>query len=346
MESSDFHLAAETVRRVAPANVVAGDEWLFSAERSRTYSDVRAVVVEGVQVHADGLCFRRVAGLSVPTLLFPQDTLTPRHVVKAALRVPAAYARAAGHLTRRTLERGLLLTDLYLGGFYHWFGEIMPKLEVLARAGVDLRHERVLVPACRFATYVIESLAAYGVVAEVVEEGTYAAVERLTFVPRLTPSGNYRPAAMHGLAETMRRCAGATSGADRIYVTRRRATKRRLMNEEQILPSLARHGFQVVCMEDLSLAEQIRLAAGSGIIAGLHGAGLTHMLWMPTGGRVLEIRPRGDAVNNCYYGLASDLGHAYYYALARKRSSLVTSQRADVDVDVECFERALQAVVS
>lgn len=341
MNIADFHYPSESVSRVPPANLASGDEPLFAAERTRSYRAVRAVNVEHVRVHADGICLRRAGPLLLPTLVFPQDTLSVRHAVKAALMLQGAALRGSRGLRYREHRSGLLLTDLYLGGFFHWFTEILPKVAALVDAGVKLDAEPVLVPACRDAAYVGESLAAFGLRAQVIQPAEYAAVERLHFIPRLTPSGNVRPAVMRRLAETVRRHARAGPGSGRIYVTRRQAAKRQLLNEAEILPLLQQYGFRVVCMEELSLAEQVRLAAGSTVIAGLHGAGLTHMLWMPAGGQVLEIRAARDRHNNCYYGLASDLGHSYHYVFARKQSPLATSQWSNFVVNVGRFEQAL-----
>ena len=341
MDLENFFVPAETVTRSRPANLAPGDERLFAAERSRSYGEVWPVQLAKVCILSDGVCLRPAGPLFFPTLVFPQDTLTFRHACKAALRLPIAAIRGIRGRERRDYLDGLLISDLYLGGFFHWFCEILPKIAALVDAGIDLRERPVLVPECRDAEYVGESLAAYGLIPQVIRQAEYAAVERLTFVPRLTPSGNVRPAVMRRLAERMRAHVDAVPGTRRIYVSRGKAAKRRLLNEAELLPLLDRNGFQVVCMEELNLVDQVRLAAGSQVIVGLHGAGLTHMLWMPTGGRVLEIRAAGDCTNNCYYGLASDLGHSYYYAVASKSSPFSTAQRSDFVVDVGRFEQAL-----
>jgi len=151
---------------------------------------------------------------------------------------------------------------------------------------------------------------------------------------------------MQQLSKTLRTHFGANTGGRRIYISRRHAAKRRLLNEADLRPLLDLHGFEVVCMEDLTFAEQVRLSANCTVIAGLHGAGLTHMLWMPPGGRVIEIRAKGDSHNNCYYGLASDLGHKYFYVLSQKQSAYTTTQRADFVVDVGCFGQALESLTT
>jgi capsular polysaccharide biosynthesis protein len=74
-------------------------------------------------------------------------------------------------------------------------------------------------------------------------------------------------------------------------------------------------------MEDLSFIRQIELMQGTKVLLGAHGAGLTNMLFMPAGSVVVEIRKEGDSHNNCFYSLASALGHRYYYAIAKSSAS-------------------------
>ncbi|KAF5383177.1 hypothetical protein D9615_004897 [Tricholomella constricta] len=71
--------------------------------------------------------------------------------------------------------------------------------------------------------------------------------------------------------------------------------------------------FREVRMEQLSLREQIELAARSMIFVGVHGNGLTHELWMPPSDRstVIEIfHPEGYSFD--YELLARNMGHRHY----------------------------------
>jgi capsular polysaccharide biosynthesis protein len=49
------------------------------------------------------------------------------------------------------------------------------------------------------------------------------------------------------------------------------------------------------------------------LLIGVHGAGLTNMMFMQKGNKVLELRKRDDKYNNCYFGLASACELDYYY---------------------------------
>ncbi len=57
------------------------------------------------------------------------------------------------------------------------------------------------------------------------------------------------------------------------------------------------------------LPRQLKDSTTSSIIVGVHGAGLTHALFMPPGGAVLEIMPRPG--NSHYLSIANMMGHGY-----------------------------------
>ena len=118
------------------------------------------------------------------------------------------------------------------------------------------------------------------------------------------------------------------------------------MNEEDILPVLARHGVEKVVLEQLSFAEQVRLLGSASVLVGNHGAGLANMAWMAAGARVLELRRRGDRHNNCYFSLASALDLPYYYLQCDGGSEKQPTHSADLIVDPDQFDRALSAVDS
>lgn len=97
----------------------------------------------------------------------------------------------------------------------------------------------------------------------------------------------------------------------RVYVSRAR-TRRRILNEERLLPLLREHGFEVVFCEELSLREQIRLFAETSVIMGAHGSGLNNSLFLPPGGRLLEIY-NPLRWNYCVRNVANTLGHEHWY---------------------------------
>ncbi|KAI3395351.1 hypothetical protein diail_1407 [Diaporthe ilicicola] len=76
-----------------------------------------------------------------------------------------------------------------------------------------------------------------------------------------------------------------------------RVEGRRLQGQERLLDALraslpARAHLRSVDMASLSFAEQLRVARTTDVLVGVHGAGLTHMMFLPEGdGAVVEIQP-------------------------------------------------------
>ncbi|WP_310621072.1 glycosyltransferase family 61 protein [Flexibacterium corallicola] len=78
----------------------------------------------------------------------------------------------------------------------------------------------------------------------------------------------------------------------KIYVSRRDARIRRILNEEQLEKFLLRKGFDIICPGELSHPEQVKIFNEAKVIIGAHGAGLTNILFSQSGGVVLELLPR------------------------------------------------------
>lgn len=87
-----------------------------------------------------------------------------------------------------------------------------------------------------------------------------------------------------------------------IYLDRQ-AGRRSCHNDNELRNWFDRRGWQIVDPGLMSFDEQIRLFANAKAVAGIHGAGLSNLLWMPKGGRVLEIMPSRRR-NGCYAGIS------------------------------------------
>jgi capsular polysaccharide biosynthesis protein len=61
-----------------------------------------------------------------------------------------------------------------------------------------------------------------------------------------------------------------------------------VINEDELLPVLEKFGFKVYYFESMTFREQVTLVSGAEIILGMHGAGMTNMIFMPEGRKVVE----------------------------------------------------------
>ncbi len=76
-----------------------------------------------------------------------------------------------------------------------------------------------------------------------------------------------------------------------IYISRNHSARRRILNEEALLPILTRFGFETCYLEAMNLREQAELFAGARMVVAPHGAGLVNLVWSRAGTGVLELYP-------------------------------------------------------
>src|SRR5262249_20776769 len=163
-------------------------------------------------------------------------------------------------------------------------------------------------------------------------------VKQLLLPSHTAVSGNYNKSLINTIRNRFLKDKGQAHR--NIYISRGKAEKRKIVNEKEVVELLMRFNYEIHFFEDYSFTEQVEIMYQSKSLVGLHGAGLTNMLFMPANGRVLELRNRNDAQNNCYFTLASDLDHSYYYQLndGNSRDTYVV----DVLVDLEELKANLE----
>ena len=96
----------------------------------------------------------------------------------------------------------------------------------------------------------------------------------------------------------------------RLMISRNDADGRRILNWEEVQPVLTRHGYETVVLSAMSFDEQRRLFSGASHVVGVHGAGLTNILFAPAHAKVLEILPPMVATS-AYWMLARGIGQSY-----------------------------------
>lgn len=97
---------------------------------------------------------------------------------------------------------------------------------------------------------------------------------------------------------------------DKLYISREKAASRAFSNERQLRELFQEAGFSSVILEEIPVSDQIKLFVNAKQIAGLHGAGLTNLVWNQKEASVLELYQSGK-FNSCYSAMAASLGHSY-----------------------------------
>lgn len=275
-------------------------------------------LVHGINVHisSQGVLFKGLGPLEIsfPT---PQQGLTLRGgKIKINSFLENLLAALKGR--RPTFEKMLWITDSWSSSYFHWISDALPKL-ILMREKIDADATLALPKCFKNLNFVKESLELLGI-KKVYYVETSITSRKLWFSTTTAPSGNYRPALIRQLrhelldAQQIHSTRKPSSRVkSRIYISRDRASRRKIVNEEVIKPILDEFKFITVYMEDYSFVEQIELMKNCEILIGNHGAGLVNMLFLPLHACVLELRRDHDAQQNCFFSLSSALELQYHY---------------------------------
>ena len=119
----------------------------------------------------------------------------------------------------------------------------------------------------------------------------------------------------------------------------RRTTTRRIANEGALVAGLRSLGVpvEVVDFAALDYPAQMRCMAGTRVLVGATGAGLTNLLWLPAGAGVVELVPVPTYAPAVFGNLAAWRGvrYAAWQATAvAPRAARLGPEVAEVDVDV------------
>lgn len=202
---------------------------------------------------------------------------------------------------------------------YHWFFDCLPRLYALLQ---EVKEPIQLIVNQDIAPYQRETLQfllrdhpLFSI--SYIGKNEKWEVEKFLFSSFVANhSSGYLPAPVAGwLGDKIRKGyqVGEKAEKTRIYISRSKAPKRRVVNEDQLIPLLLQHQFRIVHAEELSYREQVDLFAHASCVVGPHGAGLTNILFSRNC-PVLELHP-SDLIKPHYFLAAKSLGLPYDYVV-------------------------------
>lgn len=209
-----------------------------------------------------------------------------------------------------------LAIDCYWN-YYHWLFDGLAKLAILERTGIT--PDYYYAPTrCRFH---LDSLALMGIPEEKIlpmeQYPTLCAQELIaTSFPAMSSPAPW-------VSDFLRQklAPKKQAGSRRLFLSRKAAPCRRIVNEEALERLLMKEGFECIEPGHLTLTEQIALFGQASIIVAPHGAGLSNLLFCPSETRVLEmLTPRYLAPH--YWILSNLLGLRYAFLVGEEKPEL------------------------
>lgn len=319
-------VAALHLERLLPAGLPAEHPQFAAHRREHSAPNVVATVRNGrvlapygaVMTEDDTLLFdlSPYYGAATPT----------EHPIFLRLRPPAVteVAGSVGVLSTRGSDN-----------YYHFLMDVLPRLELLRRAGAQPDAYRVN-RTTRFQRELLDHL---GLTADRClgdEKYPHMRADELV-VPSLPDDLLRTPPWIVPWLRASFLPDDVRPPHRRLYVSRGDTKHtRRVDNEAELVAVLEPLGFEVIDPGALAPAEQVRAFAEAECIVGPHGAGLTNLAFAAPDTAVVELFAR-DYVNECFWALACAVeGLRYRYLVGD--GSPVRSQRnrgvaSDITVD-------------
>lgn len=226
--------------------------------------------------------------------------------LRAALVVPEVHPRPqpGAYVSLIAVE-----SDIY----EHWLIDSLPRLALLDALPDDYRV--ILPPQPR--SFHLETLALLGIGAArlLPLETPFMTVEHLHFCHAAQITCLPHQAHLHAVSSRLLRAARVTNALQphrRLYLSRAKTARQRIVNEADLLPMLRHYDFEIVVCEELSVKDQICLFAEAAVVMGAFGSATHNIIFCPSGAVMIELF-NPVVWNNTGHILACLMGHQHWH---------------------------------
>jgi hypothetical protein len=176
--------------------------------------------------------------------------------------------------------------------YYRWLMETLPRMRLVREKHMSYDW----LYCCQQGPFHRRSLQLIGVEADRVipsDRNKFVQAERLIVPPFVEETETWVVPWLREQFLPLVRDSPSDSTPKRIYISRRKASGRRIGNEPDLLDALAPLGFVSTILEDYEWLEQVTLFQSAEAVVGPHGAGLANLVFCSKSAVVIEfIAPR------------------------------------------------------
>jgi capsular polysaccharide biosynthesis protein len=328
----------ENIERTLPMGLPSGHRQFAAHQRDEVEPRIVATVRNG-----RALDHYAAVIAEDDTLLFD---LSPYYGVRRPTQHPVFLRVSLPEVTAVPGCVGVLTTR-GSENYYHFLTDVLPRLELLRRAGAE--PDLFLVNrATRFQRDLLDHV---GLTADRCLGSDKYPHLRADFlvVPSLPDENLKTPRWVVPWLRSQFLPDSLAAPHRRLYVTRGDTKHtRRVENEAALCGALEPLGFETIDPGSMAPAAQVRAFAEAECVVGPHGAGLTNLAFAPAGAAVVELFAR-DYVNECFWALAGTVdGLRYRYVVGDGTPSRSRRNRgvaSDLSVDPRAVVRVLEELL-
>jgi hypothetical protein len=243
----------------------------------------------------------------------------------------------------KDLKNAIFIHDRHSKNYFHWICDVLPKICIKKK--FISKSDLFILPNFK-TSFQKQSLKLMGVknIYQLRNKNSLR-VENLKYISELYPSGNPSPDIFIKMRNTILSNFKFKCKNRKIYISRKKSRRRRLIDEIDFEKKLSSYGFEIHCMEEYSFEKQVKICAESKIITGLSGSGLINFIWMCPGSKIIDIRKKNDITVNPFFSISQFLNIQYYYYLCDTQSFLGNTTYSDYKIDIDDFFLKLKKIL-
>lgn len=244
------------------------------------------------------------------------------------------------------LDVATSLVNVWCHNYFHWLIDCLARLEGIEYYQKQIGTKPKLIISSRPTRWQQESLSLLGYPlrecfcwnsSRILVENLIVASFRRNSLTEISPTA-CRWLRQRILANLPTAANSKFNFSPRVLISRRKATGRRVINEDELIQALAPFGFVAYTLEDMSFSDQVRLFSQAKVILGPHGAGLVNMIFSEN---LTVVELFGVPVNPIFYTLSQALDFKYGFIQCQSICKKFNSKRNDLIVDVSKLKNIL-----
>jgi hypothetical protein len=345
-----------------PNNIVDADKKIFDSYLNQKIPNMEVKALKNVLVSPYGTIYKNFSMLleCTPFYFTPEDKGLPRFMEK--------YINAGGILSGGSIERLIRhfilckktnvrethfwCSDQYSHYYMHWLSETLPRIYLLSL--LEVGNPKVILPGptMKNISFIKQSLHLLfpDIEFSFTENRNVFKFRELVWISQMgQTSFQFNPLLITSFREFIRKrlIDDFNFSKKRLYISRRNAICRKVLNEDEVEFLLKKFEFETVYLENYSFEEQMKICSQSDMIISIHGAGLSNMIFMPEDSFVLELQRR-MSYSSCFFSLANALNLNYYYLFCQPDSEKVDGRLDNVNlhIDLNALENLVENMLS
>lgn len=208
-----------------------------------------------------------------------------------------------------------IIFDYNVGlNYYHLFVDVLPKIFLLARYNLNsnelLISERIY-DSAPF-NYIISHTKIFNEFTfNIIPSNVYVKSKGVYYARPLVDSKESVASLRRNIIK-IDKIDKIDKNYERVFVNRRKDSGRYLSNYDSVVHILKKYGIKTIYLEDECIDSQINIFSRATLIIGIHGAGLTNIIWtLSSKAALIELMPNNRVADH-YERLSKCLGLEYF----------------------------------